>query len=101
MRFVAVRTRCAALWIATLGAFALIGCRDHERSRTEPSAAQDIRAAAPTELAILPPSGGDDCNVSGLTEADRLRAMLVVQTIVLTWDPELTHGDFAVAVPSP
>ena len=56
MRFVAVRTRREALWIATLGAFALIGCRDHERSRTEPSAAQDIRAAAPTELAILPQS---------------------------------------------
>ena len=89
---------------AALALVALVACGDDRRNdtiaRTTPTAplaapgATIIPPAVPaaTLPPLPPPSGGCDGVLVGLTERDRVSAMLIMQTVVLTWDPDVTHS---------
>jgi hypothetical protein len=79
-----------------LGAVVAAGCGDGERS-TAPTVTPSTR---PPPASLLSPSATLGCDLAATpSEADRIRAMVVVQTLVVTWDPVLTHGDASLVPP--
>jgi hypothetical protein len=92
--------------LAVLAIVALVACGDDQSERvtthTTPTAPTAPLAATPptilapavtaASLPPLPPSSGCDAALMALTEPDRVTAMLVMQTVVLTWDPDVSHS---------
>jgi hypothetical protein len=82
---------------AIAGLFSVVGCGHDDPATTRKPQTTRVDAVAPAET---PEPVNLDCTTTGFSETERLRAMLTVQTVVLTLNPDLDHTDPKLVPPS-